>query len=262
MESFSVEEVAALVSLVEPEVIMFGGDEVAGYPHEIAKMASLLKVMGVRFGLQEFAGQRGETELARSAPLHVVRVHTIYPKELSRYDVEGGAARFLRAVKERSYRLLYVRFWPEDPGAGARLIEELRTSLAASGYTQGRAPSLPPWQSHWVYFVAALGAWAAAGLWLGQVLESSLGSWWRPLYQLAAAAAFLGVAGLFFFFDQILARQVLAFLAAITFPVLAVIPQRWGMGALQQGAPSSVGTESYRSTVYPGLSRGKAADGA
>ncbi|NLY30828.1 MAG: hypothetical protein GX047_09425 [Firmicutes bacterium] len=257
-ESFSVEEIAALVSLVDPEVIMFGGDEVAGYPHGLDKMASLLEITGVRFGLQEFAGQLGEAELAQSAPLHVVRVHTIYPKELSRYDVESGAARFLRAVKERSYRLLYVRFWPDDPETGARLIEELGTSLAALGYARGAAPTLPPWQSHWVYLVTALAAWAGAGLWLGLVLERSLGSWWKLLYRLAAAAAVLGVLALYFFFDQILARQALAFLTAVTFPVLAVIPQRWQTRGLQQGAASRGETVFCRAMSDHRISRGKA----
>ncbi|NLA58408.1 MAG: hypothetical protein GX855_05865 [Firmicutes bacterium] len=256
-ENFSVEETAALVSLTEPEVIMLGGDQVAGYPHELAKMASLLKVTGVRFGLQEFAGQLGEAELARSAPLHVVRVHTIYPKELSRYDVENGAARFLRAVKERSYRLLYVRFWPEDPEAGARLLEKLEAGLAAAGYSRGRASGLPPWQSHWSYFFAALGAWAGAGLWLGRLFETSLGKWWKPLYQLGAAAIVLGILALYFFFDQLLARQALAFLAAVTFPALAVMPQRWGKGPLGEGFTFQSGTGSCSHTPFLCLSRGK-----
>ena len=260
-ESFSVEEIAALVSLVEPEVIMFGGDEVAGYPHEIAKMASSWRLLVSASACRNLPVS-WEKRAGAVSTLHVVRIHTIYPKELSRYDVDSGAARFLRAVKERSYRLLYVRFWPDDPETGARLIEELGTSLAALGYARGAAPTLPPWQSHWVYLVTALAAWAGAGLWLGLVLERSLGSWWKLLYRLAAAAAVLGVLALYFFFDQILARQALAFLTAVTFPVLAVIPQRWQTRGLQQGAASRGETVFCRAMSDHRISRGKPWDGA
>ena len=257
-EGFSIEEAAALVSLAGPEVIMFGGEQAAGYPDDLDKMASLLKVMDVRFGLQEFAGQLGETELAQSAPLHVVRVHTIYPRELPRYDVVTGTARFLRAVKERSYRLLYVRLRPGELETGALLIQQLGTALAAAGYSRGAASSLPPWQSHWVFFAAAAAGWAGAGLWLGQALGESLGGWWRLLFQLAAGAAALGVLALYLLFGQILARQALAFLAAVTFPVLAVIPQRWAKGALSAGLRSSSGAGISGSGSDPCLTRGKA----
>jgi len=255
-KTFSVEETAALVSAVEPKVILFGGEQVAGYPYEVAQLASLLKVADLRFGLQEFSGQRGERELASSVPLHVVRVHTIYPKELTRYDVESAAARFLRAVKERSYRLLYVRLWPGDPQAGGSLVETLSSALAALGYSRGPAPYLPPWQSHWMYFVWALAAWAGAVLWLGEVLVDFLDSRLRLLCRLGAAALSVGVVVLYFLVDQILARQALALSAAVTFPLLAVIPQRWAVPP-QKNPPQDRGMKVGLAggTALTGLSR-------
>lgn len=232
---FGAEELATLISLTQPQVVIFGGSQIAGYPKDVSLVASLLWGTGTRFGLQEFAHQMGETKLAQLAPLHTVRVHTIYPRELPRYDVQSAQARFLRAVKERSYRLLYVRIWPGEPSIGKQLIGDLNTSLRVAGFSRGPAASLPPWQTGIGYFLMALGGCLGAGLMLYHILSGLVPGrlrWW----------AFVGLVGMgvvilscYLFHDQVLARQMVAFLVAITFPTLAVIPQRWAHTRMHNG---------------------------
>lgn len=225
--NWSGDELATLVALVEPQVLMFGGRQVTGYPDDTELIAALLRGTDTRFGLQEFAHQLGETELAELLPLHTVRVHTIYPRELPRYDAESAKTRYLRAVRERSYRLLYVRLWPEKPLANKDLIDQLGPCLSGAGYSRGPAASLPPWQSSMAGFVMAVGGWLGAGIILCSCL-SGVAQWrwerWGLLLLLGVAVAALG---LYSFYDELLARQIAAFLAAITFPTWAVFPQRW-----------------------------------
>lgn len=228
------EELAAFISLVDPQVVMFGSSHVAGYPSEVAAVARMLRASGIRFGLQEFAHQLGEKELARLVPMHIVRVHTIYPREMSRYDVESAKARLIRAVRERSYRLLYLRLWPGDLSRNTELITGLETSLGEIGYTKGSAASLPPWQTGLGSFGLAVCGWLGAGLMVYHVfpgLAQGLRVWWALGCLVVGALALLV---LYLLYDPLLARQALAFLVAITFPTLAVIPKDW--------------TKMYRST--------------
>ena len=246
---FGARELATLIALVEPQVVLFGGSQIAGYPEEVPMVASLLWGTGTRFGLQEFAHQGGEAKLARLAPLHTVRVHTIYPRELPKYNIQSARARFLRAVRERSYRLLYVRLWPGQPSAGNELIRELNTSLQEAGYTRGPAASLPPWQTGIGYFIMALGGWLGAGLMLYRILSGLVLGQWKRWVLAGLFGMGVVILGCYLFHDQILARQMVAFLVAITFPTLAVIPQRWAPmrrpndalffnGRLLSGAPT------------------------
>ena len=140
--TLTIPELASLVSMIEPEVVVFGGGQVVGYPSELSQVALLLRAINTRFGWQEFANQSGETELVRLAPLHMVRVHTIYPRELPRYDLHTAETRFMRAVRERSYRLLYIRALPEWDCLTKALVKDLNGALAGR-ILKGSGFSLP-----------------------------------------------------------------------------------------------------------------------
>ena len=78
------------------------------------------------------------------------------------------------------------------------------------------------------------GSLGGAVLWLGEVLVDFLNSRLRLLCRLGAAALSVGVVVLYFLVDQILARQALALSAAVTFPLLAVIPPALGSTAAEK----------------------------
>lgn len=242
--NLSAMELASLISITEPEVILVGGSVCPGYPNETPKIADLLHSQGIRFGLQEFAEQAGEAELARLAPSHIVRVHTIYPKELPRYNASSAEARFIRAVRERSYRLLYVRVLPDDDAGTAlestvALIKGIDTALGGEGYVLGPASALPPWQTGFGTFLLVLGGWLGASLMLwmavhrgalagglsGQRVHSA-----NRLILVGLTSSVLLMLACYVLYEKILARQVLALLIAITFPTWAALPQRWSKG--------------------------------
>jgi len=249
--TLTIPELASLVSMIEPEVVVFGGGQVVGYPSELSQVALLLRASNTRFGWQEFANQSGETELVRLAPLHMVRVHTIYPRELPRYDLHTAETRFMRAVRERSYRLLYIRALPEwDLSRTKALVKDLNGALGKAGYSRGQASSLPPWRTGLVPFLLATCGWLGGGILLYRALraalpgplagrqvasslEASLDRLAIPILGCVAAI----VVATFLYYNEILARQALAFLAAVTFPALAVMPQRWSSKAASALGP-------------------------
>ena len=268
----SAADLASFVYMTDPEVILFGGTEVAGYPGELRQVADLLRAQGIRFGLQEFAGQQGEAELAKLAPLHTVRVHTIYPKELPRYDRPRTETRFLRAVRERSYRLLYVRSLPEDElSTTASLVKGIDASLQAAGYDKGSASSLPPWQTGMAIFLLAICGWLGASLVLWTAVQQTAveGRFLRSVVRWGNGLAIAGISGfavlmlvLYMYYDELLARQMLAFLVAITFPTWALLPQRWSGGTDSESAGTRGRVLAYsvwRFAVAAGISLAGAA---
>ena len=246
----SAADLASLISITEPQVVLAGGSQVPGYPDELPQVAELLRSGGIRFGLQEFARQAGAVELAKLAPLHTVRVHTIFPKELPRYDEPSARTRFIRAVRERSYRLLYVRAWPEDgsgtaAAATATLVKGIDMALETDGYVRGPASSLPPWQTGLGTFLLVLGGWLGASLmlWMALYRGALEGGLPRKMVHLANRLMLAGIGSLmalvlvcYIFYQEILARQILALLIAVTFPTWAVLPQRWSQGIRNQAA--------------------------
>lgn len=238
-------ELATILQQVQPRALLFDGEMVTGYPDRLAAVADLLQRQGVLLGVQEFSGLAGENQLARLMPLHILRVHTIYPRELPRYDRSRAVARYLRAVRERSYRFLYVRLMklPGSPQYNRDLIREMAGSLQAAGYSLAEAQLLPAWEAGTVTFILAVGGWLGAALWLGSLLLSLLpGNIFNSkLHEVVAGPGLIGLLavvviliGVYSLYDALLARQVLAFLAAITFPSLAVLPQRWAVPSQTQ----------------------------
>ncbi|MEW6048605.1 MAG: DUF5693 family protein, partial [Bacillota bacterium] len=68
-----------------------------------------LRDAGYALGLVEFASQRGAGGLARRLGLAAVPVHSMKAEEIAASGVAASAARYMRAVKERGVRVLYLR---------------------------------------------------------------------------------------------------------------------------------------------------------
>lgn len=110
-----------------------------GYP-DVKPLASVLKAREITVSLVEFVKQIGVPALARKAAPYVVPMHSltrdeIISRNLSRRTI---ADRFIRAVHERSIRLIMVH--PYDLQSGGRLevfAEDLsvyKKALEARGY--------------------------------------------------------------------------------------------------------------------------------
>jgi hypothetical protein len=98
------------------KVIIFGEDEVLGYDTLIAGAAREMRKRGLIFTNIEFSKQRGGPDFAKNTDGALVRLHTVNADEASRADPEVLVDRFVRAVKERSMRVIYVRLIRQQKG--------------------------------------------------------------------------------------------------------------------------------------------------
>ena len=100
--------------------VLFKGTQVVGYPTSLYQVAEALAAPRLPIGLIEFAEQRGFGELAKALGYDVIRVHSITEREMAAgIPPRHAIDRWLRAVRERQIRLLYVRLYlaDHDPSA-------------------------------------------------------------------------------------------------------------------------------------------------
>lgn len=91
------------------KVVLFSGDEVVGYDTLISPVAREMRRRGLLFSNIEFSKQSGTGDFAKNTEGALVRVHSVEGSEASRLEPEMFVDRFVRAVKERNMRVIYVR---------------------------------------------------------------------------------------------------------------------------------------------------------
>jgi hypothetical protein len=142
----------------EPSVslLLSSGEEVLGFPGAYREAADGYAMVA----LPEFSQQRGAEALAAAHSGKALRLHTIPPEEWSRYTMESARMRLVRAVRERSVRLLYIHPAPTRSLAeNLQFVDALMTDLSQAGFEPG-PPSLqsPP---HNPYAPVLIGAASA-----------------------------------------------------------------------------------------------------
>lgn len=204
------------------EGIIFSGDSVLGAPRtdSLRFLSSFLEEKGLFWGYLEFVGQKGETTLASLAPHFTLRAHSIPPEELKGYTPGEARDRFLRAVKERSVPILYLRLFTDPPAfesweKNLSYLLSVKKELVDNGYTPGEVsvPSTsfsPPLYSL-LFFSLAL-SFFAFYLW---------GSFFRPSFWIIPLC-FIPLAGLIFY-NPLWGMRVLGLLAGIVYPTSGVI---------------------------------------
>lgn len=207
--------------------IIFSGGLVIGYPDRLDTTAKILKEHGIRVGMVEpFLGyQLGIRELAPLIDLDITRVHSFQQKEMEKYSLNKVLDRYLRAVRERNARVLYYRPFLEAKDEVAPLdlnlllLEDLQTELKASGYRLGIAEPFSNQRSTPLLIILISAGVFAAGLLLLQRFIRL--PYWLE-YGLLGLAILL-IAAMTLKGYVILSRDVLALLAAVIFPSLAII---------------------------------------
>ncbi len=136
-------------SLGTNKVIIFEGEEVLGYPLLINDVADEMKKRGYIMGIVEFAKQLGKEELALKIFPQLLLVHSIDPNEMLTYTKGRAISRYLRAVKERSMRVLYLRFFLNCPGdlikENAKYVSTVIGEVKHAGFRLGMPKPLPFW---------------------------------------------------------------------------------------------------------------------
>ncbi len=222
----SLEQVKDAIDQVDgAAAIVFWGAAATGYPDALGEVAGYLALLDAPVGLIEFAVQRGVSEVAKSLDYRAVRVHSITEGEMqARIGQDVAVRRWERAVRERGVRLLYVRLYP-----GASLDETIAylgaiaDRLRGAGYELGRIEAVggPPGRSPLWILIFSAAMTGAAGAWLvGQVFRLRLDA-----RRVAAGAVAVSIVFLLLWLKghTVLARQMLAGLAAVIYPPLAAL---------------------------------------
>lgn len=152
---------------------------------------------------------------------NIIRLHTIAPNEMSRYNPAQALDRYVLAATERNHRVLLVRPFGATAGqdvlaSNGEFLSQLQSELNQDGLQLGAASKLPVFPvSRIVMFLIGLAVISG-----GLLLLSKLGSR-RMVLPLGAVAVVLWAALLFLVPD--LARKLMALVAVLVFPALAVL---------------------------------------
>jgi hypothetical protein len=209
----------------DDDVIIFDEDEVLGYPYSLGTLASELSSREIRFGYIEFSEQLGDRTLSRLMRKNVIRIHSIPADEMEIMTEKAALARWMRAVRERSVRLLYIHpFFRTFPGkslveTNLTYITRIADNLRGARFNLGSAR---PLEELGVPFVGIM--FIFLGITAGLLFLSN------SYVKLPDWAIFLSiiltVAGVFLFGlvgKALLLRKLGAFLSAATFPALGII---------------------------------------
>ena len=222
--------------------VMFVGDEVLGYPDELALTAGHFRERKLTLGMIEhplqlqFLKQEGLTQLAAANDYQAARVYVIPKDEQPKLKVNEAVQRWVLTDQERNIRMNLMRKF-DKPEPGQTLVEtnldyvtKTARALTDAGFTIGRAGTYQPFFPNPLLLAAiCIGATAAGVLYLTML---------RPL---AAKAQYILVAVISLLLiipvlkgSGMMVRQAVALVSAITFPVLAMTWQldRWRQAAV------------------------------
>jgi hypothetical protein len=206
--------------------IIFDGETALGYPFQenLIFTAKILKTKGYPFGIIEFAGQKGIETIAQSASELAVRVHSITKEEMKIIPKQEAIDRWIRAAKERKVRIFYIKpFMQSDSDIieeNLSYIRAIKENLKASGFSTGKASLLSATYQEPKIFVLLLILGVISG---GLILLKNIFN--LKKYQ-EYSMLFLGILfSLFLLFlnQEIFLIKLMALLAALIFPTLAIL---------------------------------------
>jgi len=202
--------------------MIFGEDQMLGYPALLPQLADALKTGLVVFGSVEFAKQKGDAELCRLLGGTAVRVHSITEAELSTLTREQAADRYIRAAMERNVRICYVRAlgggWGDRLNANLDYVGQIADGLKARGFALGRPSVFAPIEPRaWRVLLIGIGIAAATVMLVALVAPLREGRQW-VLFGIGVLIA----AGLTFA-PGLLGRKALALVGALVFPTLGLV---------------------------------------
>jgi hypothetical protein len=206
-------------------LVIFDGEEILGYPDGLPALADALKKNLLNYGYVEIVKQDGDQRLKKLMGEKVVRVHSVPKDELAKINKAEALDRFVRAVRERGVRLIYIRpFLPPQVDAfpvayNLSYWRELVARLRSAGYSigpaeQGRAVAPQGWQ------VVLLGIGVLIGAIFLLDCFVKLPIWLIFVLLLGGAETLSLVEQLG---DLLTLQKSLAFLAGLVFPSYAVI---------------------------------------
>ncbi len=162
-------------SLNSDRLIIFEGNEVLGYPNLIDKVALEIKKRNYVVGFVEFAKQVGKEALALASFPNVILVHSVDANEMLLYNEDKAVLRYIRAVKERNMRIVYVRFFQNLKenllDGNLRYVLKVKEAISSAGFIPGSPKILLPFNyPTYLFPLLTLGVVSVAVLLLNMVL--------------------------------------------------------------------------------------------
>ncbi len=144
----SIEKIFTRISNIKPENIIFAGEEVLGWPdiNLLKELRDYIAKKNISYGIIEFTNQKGMNFLSKNLPQYALRVHSISKDELEDMPYKKAVDRWIRAVKERNMRLLFLKPLPalEDPlKINTSYITDIVNGIEHIGYKTGNPLPLP-----------------------------------------------------------------------------------------------------------------------
>ena len=194
------------------------GEEVAGYPTDVAKWGERWKEAGYVLLSTEFYEAKGLTTLAKAMDVHVVRLHSLNLEQRKPNEAVDVA---IRAIKERNIRALFIR-----PYASADTEQNMEKTITVmkqivqhmpSHYTLGKSEPFAPIERSSIATIGfVIGATAFVFLAVRSLVSPMMAS------LAAGGTLILSVAGTVLAID--LALKAVALLVAIITPIYAAKP--------------------------------------
>lgn len=212
-------------ALSDHHIIIFDGEEILGYPEALRATSDALKKNKIKYGYIEIVKQDGDRQLRRLMDRNVVRVHSVPKEELKKLNKADVVDRFVRAVRERKVRMIYMRpFLPPKIDAypvayNLKFFGQVKDELNKAGFIVGQPQSVPPVRVlDWQLLVLGIGVIIGAVFLLNYFIRLHI----IIMYLLVAlGAGLLYLAGLAVPLIQL--QKLLALATTIVFPSLAVI---------------------------------------
>jgi hypothetical protein len=207
------------LALLPPgQVVLFDGQSVLGAPTHVRQLAERLASRKLAYGDIEFTEQAGSHELAKRYPKGFLRVHSISDAELLKLSPQRALSRYLRAIRERSARVVVVHpVWTEATEKGvleynASYFNQLTRQVKQSGFKLLAVPTFFGVSQPSVLEIGflMLGVWVALVILIQRLILGHMNQ------SVGLAVAVLGSAYL------VWGLAGIAWVASVVFPLLAV----------------------------------------
>ncbi|MGE5530814.1 MAG: DUF5693 family protein, partial [Bacteroidota bacterium] len=204
------------------DIVLFNGVSVAGGTKLAKYTAEVMKRLGLKFGYVELVPQEGAPALASALKYQIIRTHSISQEEMTKTSPSRGLDRFTLAATERNIRLCYIRLLLQPQAdllkANTDYITSISTALRKSGYSFGEPTPLRHFSLGKPALVLLALGLVGGVLWFLQLVFAMPR---RCFWILLVIGVVIALGGSFAAFN--LVRSLVALLAAIIFPSLAVL---------------------------------------
>lgn len=219
-----------LLKDLKVDYTIFAGDTISGYDNNLLRTAEIMNDNDINFGMIEsfIASQRGSKNLAHLLEYDLLRVHSIQAGEMEKYSMSKIVDRYIRAVRERNVRILYLKpFLSSKEEMSVEktnkfFLSQLTSGLEAEGFNIADAKPYKFFANSNIFlYLIALGIIAAGIILLEKIFAYNLNKFSYFIFVLGFI-----VIGILIYLNKVMfLRKILALGSSVIFPSLAVITQ-------------------------------------